>query len=131
MTVWEACLWGVFGAGAVEALDLYGAIRRVRGYPWREKDETPLGPYLLSVVLRLALGVGVAAAFGASGQAGGPVGVVAVGIAAPKILEQIARQGLPPLEPGEPPPGQSRALDEPASSQRTPVHGDRGGIDAQ
>jgi hypothetical protein len=101
VTVWEACLWGVLGAGAVEALDLYGAIRRVQGYPWREEGQTPLGPYLLSVVLRLGLGVGVAAAFGASGQAGGPVGVVAVGIAAPKILEQIARQGLPPVESEE------------------------------
>ncbi|GAB7110564.1 hypothetical protein JCM4814A_88810 [Streptomyces phaeofaciens JCM 4814] len=125
MTVWEACLWGVLGAGAVEALDLYGAIRRVQGYPWREKGHTPLGPYLLSVILRLGLGVGVAAAFGASGQAGGPVGVVAVGIAAPKILEQIARQGLPPIEQGQPPGGDPRT-----AVRREQAGRDTGGADA-
>jgi hypothetical protein len=34
----------------------------------------------------------MAVAFVASGQAAGPVGAVAIGIAAPKLLEQLARQ---------------------------------------
>jgi hypothetical protein len=36
----------------------------------------------------------MAVAFVASGQADGPVGVVAIGIAAPKVLEQLARQAV-------------------------------------
>ena len=36
----------------------------------------------------------MAVAFVASGQAAGPVGAVAIGIAAPKLLEQLARQAV-------------------------------------
>jgi len=86
-----ACLWGLLGATAVEALDLYKAIRRVKGYPWRHPDEVPLGPYLLSVVIRVGLGVLAAAVCAASSQIGGPAGALAAGYAAPKLFEQLAR----------------------------------------
>lgn len=89
-----ACVWGLLGAGALEAHQLRGDIARVRNLPWRVRGELPLGPYLTALGLRLALGVGLAAGFGASGQAGGPVGVMAVGIAAPKVLEQLAGRKL-------------------------------------
>lgn len=93
-----ACVWGLLGASAIEAHQLHSAIGRVKNLPWRVQGELPLKPYLVALVLRLALGVGMAAAFGASGQAGGPVGVVAVGIAAPKVLEQLAGGRLAELE---------------------------------
>ncbi|MFG2794033.1 hypothetical protein [Streptomyces sp. NPDC048419] len=98
MSVWMACVWGLMGASAIEAHQLHSAIGRVKNLPWRVKGELPLKPYLVALALRLALGVGMAAAFGASGQAGGPVGVMAVGIAAPKVLEQLAGGKLAELE---------------------------------
>ncbi|MGX1545941.1 hypothetical protein [Streptomyces adustus] len=98
MSVWMACVWGLLGASAIEAHQLHSAIGRVKNLPWRVKGELPLKPYLVALALRLALGVGMAAAFGASGQAGGPVGVLAVGIAAPKVLEQLAGGKLAELE---------------------------------
>lgn len=91
MSLWAAALWGLVGAAAIEAWDLYGAIHRVKGFPWKCAGEVALVPYLVSVALRVLLGVGMAAAFVASGQADGPVGAVAIGIAAPKLLEQLAR----------------------------------------
>lgn len=93
-----AFLWGLGGAGAVEALDLYKAIRRTRGYPWCQPDEVALGPYLLSVIIRLGLGVLAATVCAASSQIGGPAGAFAAGFAAPKLFEQIAR--LPNTERG-------------------------------
>jgi len=106
---WTACLWGLAGSAAVEALELYRAIQRVKGFPWRMPDEVPLAPYLVAVVIRNALGAGLAAAFGSSGQIAGPLGAVAVGVAAPKIVEQLLRQGL------------SHPAVEPAPSQATPT----------
>jgi hypothetical protein len=115
-----ACVWGLLGASAIEAHHLHSAIGRVKNLPWKVQGELPLKPYLLALGLRLALGVGLAAGSGASGQAGGPVGVMAVGIAAPKVVEQLASGRLAesertragqyllspaPLEPQtEPPP---------------------------
>jgi hypothetical protein len=96
MSLPAAALWGFTGAAAIEAWDLYGAIHRVKGFPWKFDGEVTLGPYLVSVVLRVLLGIGMALAFVASGQAAGPVGVVAIGIAAPKLLEQLARQAVSP-----------------------------------
>jgi hypothetical protein len=98
VSVWMACVWGLIGASAIEVHQLHSAIDRVKNLPWRVQGELPLKPYLVALVLRLALGVGMAAAFGASGQAGGPVGVMAVGIAAPKVLEQLAGGKLAELE---------------------------------
>jgi len=94
MSLSAAALWGFLGAAAIELWDLYGAIHRVKGLPWQFEGEVGFGPYLVSVVLRVLLGVGVAVAFVASGQVTGPVGAVAVGIAAPKVLEQLARHSV-------------------------------------
>jgi hypothetical protein len=94
MALWMAALWGLLGAGSVEAWELYEAIHRVKNFPWRVADEIPAGPFLLSIVLRLGLGIGLAMVFVASHQAGGPVGAAAVGVAAPKFLEQLARRAI-------------------------------------
>jgi hypothetical protein len=102
------------GAGAIEVWDLYGAIHRVKGFPWNVPDEVAFVPYLVSVFLRVILGVGMAIAFVASGQADGPVGVVAIGIAAPKLLEQLARQAVSQAA-SEAVPGPSRPRRAPTS----------------
>jgi len=99
MILLAAC-WGLAGAAAVEALDLYRAIKRTKGYPWRQPDEVPLGPYVLSVAIRLGLGVLAAVACAASGQIEGPAGGFAAGFAAPKLFEQLAR--LRSTEPDSP-----------------------------
>ncbi|WP_369379439.1 hypothetical protein [Streptomyces sp. cg36] len=130
MSVWMACVWGLLGAGALEAHQLRGDIARVRNLPWRVRGELPLGAYLTALALRLALGVGLAAVFGASGQAGGPVGVMAVGIAAPTVVEQLAGRRLAEapsvlapagglLEPG-PAPGPAAPV-QPPPAQPPPV----------
>lgn len=95
MSLYAAALWGLIGAGAIEAWELYGAIHRLRGFPWDKPGEVAMAPFLVAVILRLLLGIGLATAFVASGQADGPVGAVAVGIAAPKLLEQLARHAVP------------------------------------
>jgi len=93
VALWVACLWGLAGSALVEALDLYQAIQRVKDFPWRLEGEVFLLPYVVSVVIRLGLGTGVAAAFGASAQIAGPLGALAVGVAAPKIVQQFRRDG--------------------------------------
>jgi hypothetical protein len=91
MSLLAACLWGFGGAAAVELFDLYRAIRRTRTYPWRHPDEVSLGPYLLSVVIRIALGIIAAGVCSASSQIAGPAGAFAAGYAAPKLFEQLGR----------------------------------------
>ena len=116
MSPWMAAVWGLIGAGAIEAWDLYGAIHRVKGFPWKSPGEVALVPYLVSVVLRVLLGVAMATAFVASGQADGPVGAVAIGIAAPKLLEQLARRAVT-QPPADEAPGQLRPAYVPASPE--------------
>jgi hypothetical protein len=93
-TIW---LWGLLGAGTVELIELYGAVRRARHLPWRLKGEARLSVYLLSVMLRLGLG----ALAGELTAAAGPrstVGAFAAGIAAPYLLEQLGRLSTADLD---------------------------------
>lgn len=90
MTPLVACLGGLAGAGAIEISELYGAVRSIKDFPWRHEGEVPLGPYLFSVILRLALGVIAAAVCSFAGPLSA-VGAVAAGIAAPKLLEELGR----------------------------------------
>ncbi len=89
---WAA--WGFCGGFIVEALQLSGAIRRSRGWPWRRRGEPKLAPYLVSVLLRLVVGAVLAAGLGGEGQLGGPLSALVVGIAAPLIVEQLSRGAL-------------------------------------
>ncbi|GAA4660706.1 hypothetical protein GCM10023324_08230 [Streptomyces youssoufiensis] len=108
----EACLWGLLGAALIEGLDLYTAIHTTDGWPWKKKGQPAFAPYLTALVIRLGVGMGLTAAFTASQQVAGALAAVTVGIAAPKILQQLARQGLahqaveappatPPVAPGQ------------------------------
>jgi len=92
VTWWQYAGWGAFGGLAVELLEFHGAIRRTGGWPWRQKDEPGPGPLLVSVVIRLIVGAGLAWALGAAQQVSGPAGALMVGVAAPLIFEQMARQ---------------------------------------
>lgn len=90
----EACLWGLLGAALIEGLDLYTAIHTTDGWPWKKKGQPAFAPYLAALVIRLGVGTGLTAAFAASQQVAGALAAVTVGIAAPKILQQLAKQGL-------------------------------------
>jgi CO/xanthine dehydrogenase Mo-binding subunit len=81
----------LFGGFAVEGLEFAGAIRRTSGWPWRQQDEPGLGPYLVSVIIRLGISAGLTTAVAASNQVSGPFGAVTIGAGAPLIFEQMVR----------------------------------------
>jgi hypothetical protein len=93
-SLYVAGLWGLAGAGAIEASELYGAIRVCKDFPWKRPGELKLSIYLVTVVLRLALGAFAAVVCAATGPLGG-AGAVAAGIAAPKLLEELGRHAPP------------------------------------
>ncbi|AOS62799.1 hypothetical protein TL08_09920 [Actinoalloteichus hymeniacidonis] len=99
---WEYALWGLFGGFAVEGLEFSGAIRRTGTWPWRVPDEPGPLPLLVSVLIRLGVGSGLAAAAGIAGQVSGPFGALAIGVAAPLLVEQLTR-ALPAADASRPP----------------------------
>ncbi|WP_434593600.1 hypothetical protein [Streptomyces sp. A5-4] len=110
------------GAALIEGLDLYTAIHTTDGWPWKKKGQPALAPYLAALVIRLGVGTGLTAAFAASQQVAGALAAVTVGIAAPKILQQLAKQGLahqaidaPPASAPQVDPGQGAGT-QPAGS---------------
>jgi hypothetical protein len=92
LALWEYAVWGAFGGVAVEAIEILGAVKRTKGLPWNQPGEVTLGALLFTVLVRLGLGAGLAAALGEAGQISGGVGAVAAGVAAPLILEQMGKQ---------------------------------------
>lgn len=92
MTGLEFAVWGLFGGFAVEGLEFTAAIRRTGRWPWRQPGEPGPLPYTVSIVIRLAVGGGLAAAAGVADQITGPFGAVAFGVAAPLVVEQLAKQ---------------------------------------
>ncbi|MGI3203117.1 hypothetical protein ACRJ4W_41930 [Streptomyces sp. GLT-R25] len=115
MAIWQACLWSLLGVCLIEGWDLYEAIHDSKGFPWRKRGRLKLAPYLVSALIRLGIGAGLGAVFAQSGQVSGAVGFAAVGIAAPKILEQLARRGLTGV-PGEVTSSQPQSTITPSSS---------------
>jgi hypothetical protein len=100
MTWIEAALWGLFGGFAVEGLDLYGAVRRRGCWPWwvRGPREVGVAGYFVAELFRLVIGSGLAWALVESGQVTTAVGAVAVGVAAPLIVERLTR-AIPLTDP--------------------------------
>jgi hypothetical protein len=94
LMIWiQAALWGLFGSFAVEGLDLYSAVRRHGCWPWRVHGPREVGAagYVVAELFRLVIGSGLAWAAAESGQITTSVGALAVGVAAPLILERLAR----------------------------------------
>ncbi|ASO19562.1 hypothetical protein FHR81_000760 [Actinoalloteichus hoggarensis] len=113
---WEYAIWGLFGGFAVEGLEFSGAIRRTGDWPWRSPGEPGPLPLLASVVIRLGVGSGLAVAAGITGQVSGPFGALAIGVAAPLLVEQITR-ALPATAPPRLPAGLP-APEEPMPAER-------------
>jgi len=92
MSSWVYALWGAFGGLSVEAVQFYGAIRRTGKWPWKIKGEPGPLPLFVSVVIRVGVGFSLALAAVETGQVSGPLGVIAVGVAAPLLIEQMAKR---------------------------------------
>jgi hypothetical protein len=122
MTGLEFAVWGLFGGFAVEGLEFTAAIRRGGRWPWQQPGEPGALPFAVSVIVRLAVGAGLAAAAGVADQISGPFGAVALGVAAPLVVEQLARQvsltdssahdGGADARPAEPQPATREGTDE-------------------
>lgn len=95
-------LSALFGSFAAEALVFARAVRRTKDWPWKKPSEPSIAPFFCAVVLRLAIGTGLGGILGASGQVCGPLGAMAAGLAAPALLEHLARSAkqLTGLESG-------------------------------
>jgi len=91
VTGWLYFLWGLFGGFAIEGLDFATAIRRVGDWPWRDPAEPAPAPLVVSVLIHTGIGGGLAAAAGVQGQVTGPVGAIAIGVAAPLLIAQMRR----------------------------------------
>jgi hypothetical protein len=89
---WEYAVYGAAGALAVELIEFYGAVRRTGGWPRSRMGEPGPLPLLGSVAIRIMLGAGLAWVLSGMQQVSGPAGALAVGIAAPLFLEQMAKQ---------------------------------------
>jgi hypothetical protein len=116
----SSAIWGGLGGFAVEVVQIYGAMQRAKRPPWRSSGQPPgvgddptLDALALSVAIRMVVGTILAAAAGESGQVSGALGAMAVGVAAPLVIQQMARevpiastaqaQAPPGLEPGPAP----------------------------
>jgi hypothetical protein len=67
-------------------------MRRTKDWPWRDPDEPPAVAYLLGMLIHLVVATGLTVAATYSGQISGPFAAVGIGVAAPKVFEQLAEQ---------------------------------------
>jgi hypothetical protein len=94
--LWEFALWGLFGGFAVEGLDHYRALKAGGPAPWSRKGS--LVHYLVASLMRVAIGGGLALAAAESDQVSTPLTAVAIGVAAPVLIERLL-QLAPELDP--------------------------------
>jgi len=100
MIPWELALWGAAGGLMVEAIEFSRAIKRTGSFPWKSPGEPGPLPLLVSVVIRIGVGFGLTWAAAANNQVTGAFGAIAVGVAAPLLLEQMAKNV--PIERAQP-----------------------------
>jgi hypothetical protein len=92
LSVQEAAAWALLGGAIVESLDFANALRRAKTLPWKRRGEPGLLAYLVSVVLRVGVGAGLAAMAGADGQITGAAAAGFLGLTAPLLVEKVLRQ---------------------------------------
>lgn len=86
-----AALWGLFGGALVAGLDFIAVVGRIGDWPWRARKKLRAGPYVAATLVRLLLGAGLAAAAAQSGLVLNALSAVMIGVAAPLIVEKLAR----------------------------------------
>ncbi|MGW5259656.1 hypothetical protein ACWEQG_01695 [Microbispora sp. NPDC004025] len=94
VAIWQATLWGLAGGVCVESLELYARIKRVRKWSWRKPIPQGLAAYLTSVAIRAGVGALLAAAAASSGQISGEFAALALGVAAPLVVEKLSRMAV-------------------------------------
>lgn len=91
MNLWAAAGWGLAGGLCVEAVALYAVIRNSSKWSWRRPIPQGAVAYLISVAARAGAGAGLAAAAAGSGQVVGTFAAFGLGVAAPLVVEKLAR----------------------------------------
>ncbi len=147
MQWWQVIALGAFGGVAVEAVDILGAVKRTGQVPWNRPGEVSFGAFALSVAIRVLLGSGLAYLLWSTAQVTGPFGAFAIGVTAPLIVGELAKQvpvgilpvgggagGTTPATPAQPPPpaqppspapsGGGAAAAPPVGAQATAPPGD-------
>lgn len=94
MNMWAAAAWGLAGGFCVEALELYVRIRRTPKWNWRQPIPQGMAAFAVSVLVRLGVGAVLAAATAGSRQISSPLAAFGLGVAAPLVIEKLAR-GVP------------------------------------
>lgn len=97
LEVWQACLWGMLGAGLVEASEMWRLHRHMQRFPWTANGKAQVKPYMVAVGLRFFMAGGISAGYAAAGQVAGSMAALTLGITAPMIIQQIA--DTPPRRP--------------------------------
>src|SRR5437899_10799747 len=93
MDWWELAGWGLLGGFIVDGLEFWRMVRNNGGvWPIQYRSLA----FVAAELVRLLAGAGLAIAFGKSGQVTGALGAVAIGAAAPLIVEKLSQQ-LPSL----------------------------------
>src|SRR5258708_78637 len=104
MNLWMAAGWGLAGGMCVEALEMYARIHRTPKWSWRCPIPQGLAAFTISVLIRVGVGAVLAAATAGSGQVGGPLAAFRLGVAAPLVIEKLARTvAAQPLTTAPPP----------------------------
>lgn len=98
----QAALWGVAGGFVLEGLEFHAALRRHGRWPWKVTGRgarVGTAGYLIAELIRLMAGGILAGAASASGQVSGPLAALAIGVAAPVMVERLT--ALIPLPSSE------------------------------
>ena len=98
MSSWYSlAFWGFLGGAIVDGIEFWQAVRANHGR-WPFSYQT--AAYAVAEVIRLGSGAILAVALGLTGQVTAPMGALAIGIAAPIIVEKLSKK-LPVIE-GQP-----------------------------
>lgn len=110
MEWWALVLWGFAGGFAVDGIEIWKLVK-ANGGAWPGSISTIA--FSVAEIIRLSVGAFLTVAFGEAGQVSGPVGALAIGAAAPLIVEKLAQLQQPnvggppavvPPPPAPPPP---------------------------
>ncbi len=90
MSPWYVfALWGLLGGAIVDGLEFWQIVRANGGHCPRNFRTIAYG---VAEVIRLGAGAALAVALGLTGQVTAPMGALAIGVAAPIIVEKLSEK---------------------------------------
>lgn len=85
-------MWGLIGGLSAEAMELYAVVHRTPKWSWKEPlPGTGTGAFIAAVIIRVSVGAVLASAFAGSHQVSGPLAAFTLGVAAPYVIQRLAR----------------------------------------